>query len=125
MLPSARSPWWALVFVILALALAAALLGLGTMRSGAPPIETLGSVAAVTAGMSAVLSLLGFLGARATFIGAVLGLLVGLVHMLRVYTTSTDGMADLGALLMFLMLGGLGLVIGAVLDGVRAARSRR
>jgi FtsH-binding integral membrane protein len=126
MSPSARSPWWVLVFVILAAALAGALLGLGAFRSGAaPPLATVGSVVAVTSGISAVVALLGFLGARATSVGAIVGLGIGLVQMTYVYTTSRDGMADLGALLTFLMLGAAGLVIGVVIDVARAVRSRR
>lgn len=114
------------MFVVLAAALGGAIVGLGAYRSGsAPPLETVGSVAAVTSGIAAVVALLGFFGARATAVGAIVGLGIGLVQMTYVYTTSTDGMADLGALLTLLMLGAAGLVIGVVIDVVRAVRSRR
>lgn len=126
MLPSTRSPWWLLAFVLLALQLFGALVGLAMYRNGdVPPPETLASIAGVTAGIAAALSLIGWFGGRATFACATLGLFAGLAYMAWVYANVNDGMADLGALMTMLMLGALGLVLGIVLDIVRAVRSRR
>ncbi len=126
MLPATRSPLWALAFVILALQMSGCILGLGAYRNDAPPDgDTIASVFGVMSFISAALSLIGYFGGRATFACATLGLLGGLAHMTYVYTTSRDGMADLGALLMFLLLGGVGLVLGMALDIIGALRARR
>jgi hypothetical protein len=126
MLPANRSPLWALAFVILALLLSGGILGLGAYRNDAPPDGgTIASVLGVMSFICATLSLIGYLGGRATFTCATLGLLGGLAHMAYVYTTSPGGMADLGALLTFLMLGGVGLVLGVAIDIIGALRARR
>lgn len=127
MLPATRSPRWVLAFVLLALQLAGAFIALGASRNDGelPPTDTLLSIVGVNAAIAAVLSLIGFFGGRATFVCAVLGMLAGLAYMAWVYASSDQGMADLGALMMFFMLGGLGLVIGAIVDITRAVRARR
>lgn len=126
MLPATRSPWWALVFLIFALQFGGSILGLAMYRhDDLPPPETIASIGGVTTGIAAVLSLVGWLGGRATFVCATLGLLIGLAYMAYVYTTIHEGMADLGALLMMLMLGVSGLVVGMVIDIVRAVRAGR
>ena len=126
MLPATRSPYWLLAFAILAAQLCGSFLGLGMYRSGdLPPPETFGSIAAVTAGIAAALAFIGWLGGRATFACATLGLVAGLAYMALVYATVQDGMADLGALLMVFVLGLAGLGLGMVIDIVRAVRARR
>lgn len=126
MLPATRSPWWALVFVIFALQFGGSILGLAMVRyDDLPPPETIASIGGVTTGIAAVLSLVGWFGGRATFICATLGILVGLVYMAYIYTSVHEGFADLGAVLLMLMLGVAGLVLGMVIDIVRAVRGRR
>ncbi len=125
-IPAARSNGWIGVWLLTAVVWSGALIGLGTWRNGAlPPTETLASITAVTSGIALVLAVLGYFGARASFAGAALGLCLGLAYMAYVYATTTDGMADLAALLSFLMLGAAGLVVGIIVDVVAAVRRRQ
>jgi len=126
--PRRGSPWWLLVFLILAALLTAGVVGTGWKNSGQPPeTATLLSITGVCAGLAVALTLPGALGARATFVGGSLGLLIGLAQMLaQAFSGPREGMADLAALLGFLMLGAIGAVVGIVVDvGLWLARRRR
>lgn len=119
-LPSARSATWSRVFVASALLWTAALLVAGYVNSAqAPPWRVVGTTSGVVAVTSAILTLLGFLGLRATFAGAHLGLLVGYASMLWTFVTSAEGMADLAAVATFMVFGAIGLGVGALVDVVR------
>lgn len=124
MLPAVRSPRWALVFVLLTLALSGAWIGAAAYRHGPPGLDTIGSITGVMAFVCAALSLIGWLGGRATFTSATLGLIAGTLYMFYIYATSPGGMADLGALVMLFMLGGGGLVLGMAIDIIAAIRRR-
>lgn len=125
LLPQRRSPLWLLVFLVTAVAWTGAVLLAGWLNHGEPPTQvTVISAAKVLGAIAAGLAVLGAIGARATFIGAHLGLLVGYVSMVTTFTTSTEGMADLGAVAMFLMLGSLGLGLGVIIDLVLYFRAR-
>lgn len=126
LLPQRLSPLWLLVFLVTAVAWTGAVLLAGWLNNGTPPTwVTVMSAAKVLGAIAAGLAVLGAIGARATFIGAHLGLLVGYVLMVTTFTTSTEGMADLGAVAMFLMLGSIGLGVGIIVDLVLYFRSRR
>lgn len=126
LLPATRSPRWLLVFVLTAVGLTAAVLAIGAANRGEPPpgaaITTAGGV---LSGVAAALAALGYFGARATFAGALIGLVLGLAQMAYVAQTPADGMADLGAVVSFMLLGAIGLAVGAVIDLVRWLRRRR
>jgi hypothetical protein len=126
--PARRSPWWFLMFLTLAGLLTAGVVGTGWKNSGVEPeLNTLISIASVCSGLALVLVLPGMFGARATFVCGSLGLLIGLGQMLRLaYAGYHDGMADLAALLSFLMFGAIGVVVGGLIDlGLWAARRKR
>ena len=129
LLPPRRSSRWLLVFLATAGLLIAGLLWVGSANSGqAPAQDTVLAVVGVGALLSAMLTALGFFGARATFACALLGLLVGLVQMIYVALSAHEGMADLAALASFMMYGAIGLGVGLLVDigrwiGGRRARS--
>lgn len=126
LLPQRRSPLWLLVFLVTAVAWTGAILLAGWLNRGEPPTwVVVASVAKVVGAATAGLAVLGAIGARATFIGAHLGLLVGYVQMLVTFTTTTEGMADLAALATFMMLGSIGLGVGVIVDLVLFFRARR
>lgn len=116
--PARRSPWWFLVFLILAALLSAGVVATGWKNSGQEPqINVLLSIVGVCSGLALALTLPGMLGARATFVCGSLGLLIGLWQMLSLaYAGAHEGMADLAALLSFLMYGVIGVVIGGMID---------
>ena len=127
-LPSRYSAWWLFVVLILASVLASGFVAMGIRNSGeAPDPGVLLSIVGVCSALALVSSLLGFLGARMAFVGATVGMLIGLGLMLYVaWTGSREGMRDLAALLSFLMYGVIGAVVGLVIDGVQwLARRRR
>lgn len=126
MLPASRSPWWLLVFVVSAAAWIGLLLLSGWLNNGAPPtVATVLPVAQVIAAITGVLALLGGFGMRAAFVGAHVGLAIGWAQMVATFTSSgSESMADLGAVALFLMLGGAGLVVGLIVDVVRLVRAR-
>jgi hypothetical protein len=124
-LPPRLSSRWLLIFLVTAALLIAGLLWVGAENSGRPPtVEAALPVVGVAGGIAGFLSLLGALGARATFACATLGLLIGLAQMIQVALTAHEGMADLAALASFLVFGAIGLGVGAVIDLVRALRRR-
>lgn len=126
LLPQRRSPLWLLVFVVTAVAWTGAVLLAGWLNRGEPPTwVTVASAGKVLAAITGALAVLGALGARATFIGAHLGLLVGYAMMVNTFTTTNEGMADLAAVATFLMLGSIGLAVGVIVDIVLVIRSRR
>lgn len=125
-LPQTRSPWWLLLFLITAAGWFGLVLLAGRLNHGPPPsFEAVVPIIRVSLAANGVLSVLGALGLRGTFLGAHLGLLIGWAQMIVTFgRTSTDSMADLGALALFLMLGAVGLVVGLIVDIVRFVRSR-
>lgn len=126
LLPQRRSPLWLLVFLVTAVAWTGAVLLAGWLNHGTPPTwATVASAGKVIGAITAGLAVLGAIGARASFIGAHLGLLAGYAWMVTTFTTTTDGMADLGGVVMFLMLGSIGLAVGVIVDLVLFFRARR
>jgi hypothetical protein len=125
LLPPKKSPWWLLVFVVTALLWTAVLLGAGYFNSGQlPPWPTMWTALGVVSGATGLLALLAFLGLRATFAGAHIGLASGLVWMVAQFAGPSDGWADLAAFAGFLMLGAIGLGVGLLVDLVLFLRRR-
>lgn len=126
LLPPRLSARWLLVFLAAAGLLVAGLLWVGTANSGrAPAQDVVLAVVGVSGGIAAVLTLLGSLGARATFVCAMLGLLIGLAGMIYTALTVHEGMADLAALAGFMTYGAIGLGVGALIDLGRWIGGRR
>ena len=126
--PARRSPWWFLVFVILAALLTAGVVASGWKNSGKlPETNTLLSITGVCSALALVLALAGMLGARAMFVCGSLGLLAGLGQMLmQAFAGPHDGMADLAAVVGFLMFGAIGAGVGLLIDlGMWLARRGR
>ena len=106
--------------------LIAGLLWVGSANSGhAPDQGNVLAVVGMSSLISAVLTAFGFFGARATFACALLGLLLGLVHMIYVALTAHEGMADLAAFASFMLYGVIGLGVGLLLDIGRWLGGRR
>lgn len=105
--------------------LASGLVGAASLNRGAIEARAVLNVALVSAVLVGVLSVLGWLGARATFLGAMVGLGVGYVHMVRIFASTNDGFADLAALAGFMMLGAIGTGVGIVADIARFLVHRR
>ena len=125
-LPPRLSARWLLVFVVTTGLLTAGVLWVGSANSGhGPTQDVVLAVVGACAGISGVLTLFGSLGARASFACALLGLLIGLVQMIYVALNGNEGMADLGALMSFLLYGLIGLGVGALIDFGRWLGSRR
>ncbi len=125
LLPPRKSPWWLLVFVVTALLWTAVLLGAGYFNSGQPPPwPTVWTALGVVSGATGILALLAFLGLRATFACAQIGLACGLVWMLAQFAGPNNGWADLAAFAGFLMLGAIGLGVGLLVDLVLFLRRR-
>ena len=101
------------------------LLGAGYFNSGQlPPGPTVLTAFGVVSGATGILALLAFLGLRATFAGAHIGLVSGVVWMLVQFASPNDGWADLAAFAGFLMLGAIGLGVGLLVDLVLFLRRR-
>ena len=125
LLPPKKSPWWLLVFVVTALLWTAVLLGAGYFNSGQlPPWPTMWTALGVVSGATGLLALLAFLGLRATFAGAHIGLASGLVWMVAQFAGPSDGWADLAAFAGCLVLGAIGLGVGLLVDLVLFLRRR-
>lgn len=125
LLPPRRSPTWLLVFVVATVVWTAVLLGAGHFNSRTPPPwSTMWAALGVVAGATGILALLAWLGLRATFAGAQLGLVSGLVWMVVQFAGPGDGWADLAAFAGFLMLGAIGLGLGLIVDVVLLLRRR-
>jgi hypothetical protein len=128
LLPPARSPRWLLVFVILTVLWVAAIAVTGWLNSGvAPTFATVLPIIKVLAAANGGLALVGSLGARASFQGAQIGMLLGWLQMILTFLTTTDAssMADLGAVALFMYMAVIGLGIGVVIDLVRFFRARK
>lgn len=128
LIPPTRSPRWLLVFVVLTVLWVGAVLLTGWLNTGtAPPTEAILQVVQVLAAANGVLALLGALGARATFAGAQIGMLVGWLQMILTFATTTDSasMADLGAVALAMILAAIGLGVGVIVDLVRLVRARK
>ena len=123
-LPPARSRTWGLVFVVGTVVLAGALLLAGSLNRGQITGQVVANITLVGAITSAVLSALGFVGARLTVLGAATGLLLGYVQMVWMFVRSSDGFGDLAGLAGFLMLTTVGFGAGLVADLVRWVLAR-
>jgi hypothetical protein len=124
-LPPTRSPRWLLVFTIGTVVLAGALLVAGATNRGTVDGRVVANISAVSAIVMAVICGLGWLGARATWLGTVGGLAVGYIQMLWGFARASDGFGDLAALAAFLMLTTIGFGVGALIDLVWWIRSGR
>lgn len=125
LLPPRQSPRWLLVFVVTAVLWTGVLLGAGALNSGQlPPWPTALTALGVVSGATGVLALLAFLGMRATFVCAHLGLTIGVVWMIAAFARPSDGWADLAAFAGFLMLGAIGLGVGLLVDLILFLRRR-
>jgi hypothetical protein len=119
LVPARKSPRWLHAFVIGTLVLATGLVIAGAWNRGEVDGRIVLNIAMVSALIVGVLSVLGWLGASATFPFAMVGLTIGYVHMVWVFAGTNDGFADLAALAGFLMLGAIGTGVGGVVDLVR------
>ena len=127
LLPPRRSARWLLVLLGAAGSLAAGLLWADSAGPGTPAQDTVLAIVGVSGLIAAILTAFGAFGARATFACAMLGLLIGLAHMIWVAEHPYGGMEDLAAIVNFYLYGLIGLGIGALIDFGRwlGARSRR
>ena len=124
-LPNARDRTWGLVFVVATVVLAGALLLAGSLNRGQITAQVVLNITLVSAVASAVLSGLGFFGARLTVLGAAAGIGVGYVQMVVAFVRSTDGFGDLAGLAGFMLLATVGFGVGAIADVVRWVLARR
>lgn len=125
MLPKARDRTWGWVFVGATVVLAGALLLAGSLNRGQITAQIVFNITLVSAVASAVLSGLGFFGARLTVLGAAAGIAIGYVQMVVAFVRSTDGFGDLAGLAGLLLLTTVGFGIGVVADIVRFILARR
>lgn len=125
LLPSPRSVGWLGAFGVGTVVLASGLVGAASLNRSTIEARAVIDVVLVSAALVGVLSVLGWLGARATFLGAMVGLGVGYVYMVRIFAGTNDGFADLAALAGFMMLGAIGTGLGIVADIARWIVHRR
>lgn len=124
-LPNARDRAWGWIFVVATVVLAGALLLAGSLNRSQTTAQVVFNITLVSAVASAVLSGLGFVGARLTVLGAAAGIVIGYVQMVVAFVRSTDGFGDLAGLAGFLMLTTVGFGVGLVADVVRWVLARR
>ena len=126
LLPPRRSAVWLLIFPAATALLAAGLVWAGSAANGgAAPQDVVLAIVGVSGAIAGALTVLGALGARATFACAMLGLLIGLARMIWVAQHTHEGMADLAALANFFLFGAIGLGVGALIDFGRWLGSRQ
>lgn len=124
-LPNARDRAWGWVFIVATVVLAGALLLAGSLNRGQITAQIVFNITLVSAVASAVLSALGFFGARLTVLGAAAGIVIGYVQMVVAFVRSTDGFGDLAGLAGFLLLTTVGFGVGVVADIVQRVLARR
>ncbi len=117
LLPPRRSAVWLLVFPAATALLAAGLVWAGSASNGGvAPQDVVLAIVGISGAIAGTLTVLGALGARATFACAMIGLLIGVARMIWVAGHAHDGMADLAALANFFVFGVIGLGVGALID---------
>jgi len=124
-LPEARDRVWGVVFIVSAVVLAAALLLAGSLNRGQIDTRIVLNITLVSAIASAMVSGLGFVGARLTVLGATAGLALGYIQMVVAFVRSTDGFGDLAGLVGFLLITAIGFGAGLLADIVRWVLARR
>lgn len=75
-------------------------------------------------GFAALANGLGWLGGRFTWLLATGGVILGSMMMLSAASGAKEGFADLAGFLSFMLLSGLGLAAGLLVDGVRLLVNR-
>lgn len=124
-LPKARDRAWSWIFVVATVVLASALLLAGSLNRSQITGQIVFNITVVSTVASAILSALGFFGARLTVLGAAAGIVIGYVQMVVAFVRSTDGFGDLAGLAGFLLLTAVGFGVGLVADVVRSVLARR
>jgi hypothetical protein len=121
LLPPRLSPWWLLLFIVTLVLWTTATLN-GALPLLSRMTGTTWTALAVVWGATGLLALLAFLGLRATFAGAHIGLTIGLMWRVAFLNGSNDGWQEFLAAGGFVGISALGLGVGLMVDFVMFLR---
>jgi hypothetical protein len=125
-LPTKHSKKWVLVFIALFLLTLVSLISVGKILSINIGAENIAGFALLSAFVSVIISVGGFLGARLYFITASIFDLLGIVYMLYVSINRTaEGWSDLVSIISYLFTLAIGLILGLVIQLVAFLMSKR
>ena len=125
-LPAKHSKNWALITLALFLITFAAMIALAMILKTTIALENISGFVLFSFFVSVIISIGGFLGAKAYFFTALAMDVIGIIYMLIIsITRSAEGWSDLVSIISYMFMLGVGIILGIVIQLIVFLLSRR
>jgi hypothetical protein len=125
-LPAKHSKNWAFIALALFLITFAAMIALAMILKTTIALENISGFVLFSFFVSIIISIGGFLGAKAYFFTALAMDVIGIIYMLILsITRSAEGWSDLVSIISYMFMLGVGIILGSVIQLIVFLLSRR